>query len=1059
MKTRQIISPSEKILQEYLKKLEAALSRGDATEHTHRPALKELMESLGAGIQATNEPKQITDIGKPDMLVSSKERRIGYIETKDVGKNLEQEEKSEQLERYRNGYPNFILTDYLEFRWYTDGALRETARLARAERNGKIKAETNGIQAAQKLLSDFLSHRVPSVGTPKELAQRMARITEHLRDLIVNVFNMEKEAGELHGQFKAFQTALIPGLKPESFADMYAQTIAYGLFAARANPAGHRPFRRQSAWEDLPKTNPFLRKVFNHIAGPDLDPLIAWRVDDLAQLLDEAKMDEVLKNFGKETQQDDPVIYFYQDFLKAYDPKMREMRGVYYTPQPVVSYIVRSVDEILKTQFGQAGGLSDPKVLILDPAAGTGSFLYAVIRLICEAIRAKGQKGMWDGYVSERLLPRLFGFELLMAPYSVAHLKLGLQLKEMGYSFRADQRLGIYLTNTLEEAIKKSQELFAQFIAEEGQAASRIKKDEPIMVVLGNPPYSGHSANKGPWISKLIEDYKFVDGKPLGEKNPKWLQDDYVKFIRFGQWRIEKTGQGILAFITNHGYLDNPTFRGMRQSLMKTFDEIYLLDLHGNSKKKEVCPDGSKDENVFDIQQGVAIGIFVKKPSRLLSSPSLSPPPLRGRAGWGEDSGGGSGEGEGTNVHHADLYDLRKGKYKILSERDISNTKWQELKPNSPSYLFIPQDERLREEYGKAWKITEIFPVNSVGAITARDELTVRWSKDEAWNIVQDFAKLLTEEAREKYNLGKDARDWKVALAQEDLKDSGLDKNKIVPILYRPFDVRYTYYIGKSRGFLCMPRPEVMRHMLAGENLALLLTNRHPVGEYNDVFVGDGIVEGHVLSGALGISYCFPLYLYPDKESKQEDFLEGKKQNLNPKFVEALKEKLGTIPAPEEIFHYIYAIFHSPTYRKRYAQFLKMDFPRVPLTSDKKVFKALAEKGAELVLLHLLESPKVKDFITKFNVKGSNEVERVLYDEKSRRVYINKEQHFEGVPKEVWEFQVGGYQVCEKWLKDRKGRKLSLGEIEHYQKIIVALSQTLRLMREIDRLLPQWPVI
>lgn len=596
----------------YLKKVEKELARGNATEHTHRPALKSLIESLREEIEVTNEPKRI-ECGAPDLIVTASPRTVGYIECKDIGKSLDEAEKTDQLVRYRESLPNFILTDYLEFRWFVDGDLKATERIGKADRNGKIKSEPAGIEAVQKMLSDFLSHRIPSVGTPKELASRMARLAQMIRDSIIKTFETEKESGALHSQFKAFEKTLIPGLKPESFADMYAQSIAYGLFAACTNHKGPKLFTRQSAWEDLPKTNPFLRKTFNHIAGPDLDERVTWLVDDLAQLLEDANMSEVLKNLGKQAQEKDPVIYFYEDFLKAYDPKMREMRGVYYTPQPVVSYIVRSLDHILKTQFSRSEGLSDPKVLVLDPATGTGSFLYSVIQMIYETVSTKGQKGTWDGYVSERLLPRLFGFELLMAPYSVAHLKLGLQLRDLKYEFQKEQRLGIFLTNTLEEAIKKSETLFESFIVEEANQASKIKSELPIMVVLGNPPYSGISANKGEWISKLIDDYFVVDGKPLGERKT-WLQDDYVKFIRFGQWRIEKTGSGILAFITNHGYLDNPTFRGMRQSLMKTFDEIYILDLHGNAKKKEVCPDGSKDENVFDIQQGVAIAIMIKKP-------------------------------------------------------------------------------------------------------------------------------------------------------------------------------------------------------------------------------------------------------------------------------------------------------------------------------------------------------------------------------------------------------------------------------------------------------------
>jgi len=625
------MSDSLRAFNTYIRTIDKELALGNATEHTHRPALKALLESLGDGIVATNEPRRI-ECGAPDFIVSKGSTGIGYIEAKDVGKSLDEAEKSEQLQRYQDSLTNLILTDYLEFRWIVDGKRRLSARLGTPSRDGRIKRDKAGIEAVTWLIDDFLSHRAAPVGTPRELALHMARLAHMARDLIIAAFEKEPERGSLHAQFVAFKGNLIPDLSAEQFADMYAQTIAYGLFAARCNQSTEAGFTRQNAAYLLPKTNPFLRKLFNHIAGPDLDDRIAWLVDDLAQLLEQADMEAVLKNFGKRSAKEDPVVHFYETFLAAYDPRVREMRGVYYTPEPVVSYIVRSIDHLLKTHFDKPQGLADPSVLILDPAVGTATFPYMVINEIHDALVSQGQMGVWNDYITEKLLPRIFGFELLMAPYAMAHLKLGLLLKETGYQFEKEQRLGIYLTNTLEEAFKKSEALagFNEYIIDEANAAAEIKKEKPIMVVVGNPPYSGISANASirevpnsrtgkkrkelTWIGKLIRAYYEVDGSPLGEKNPKWLQDDYVKFIRFGQWRIECTGQGILAFITNHAYLDNPTFRGMRQSLMNTFDEIYVLNLHGNVKKKEISPDGGKDENVFDIQQGVAISIMVKCP-------------------------------------------------------------------------------------------------------------------------------------------------------------------------------------------------------------------------------------------------------------------------------------------------------------------------------------------------------------------------------------------------------------------------------------------------------------
>jgi predicted helicase len=1082
-------------LSEYLRQIEKALQAGDATEHTHRPALKTLIESLSKGLTATNEPKHIA-CGAPDFILTKAGVPLGYIECKDVGELLDKVEHGEQMVRYFS-LGNVLLTDYLEFRWYVLGERRLSGRLASVGAKGKLKPEKDGAEQVDQLLKAFIDAEVPTVGTPKELAERMAALAQIIRDAIRHALEGEERSGSLHQQMEGFRKVLLHDLTVEQFADMYAQSLCYGLFSARCNHASGERFTREHAAYELPKTNPFLRKMFGHIAGPDLDEHIVWAVDDLAELLNRADMSAILKDFGKLTRREDPVVHFYETFLAEYDSKMRESRGVYYTPEPVVSYIVRSVDHLLRTDFGLPDGLADAgmvkaggkgkgdvhKVLILDPAAGTGTFLYDVVNHIFEHQVEKGQKGAWSGYVSKHLLPRLFGFELLMAPYAVAHMKLGMALKDTGYDFKAEERLRVYLTNTLEEAHKLSGlPLFTQWLAEEADAASEVKKDFPVMVVLGNPPYSGHSANKGEWISGLLRgvdtqkagektaNYFEVDGKPLGERNPKWLNDDDVKFIRFAQWRIEQTGYGILAFITNHGYLDNPTFRGMRQSLMRTFDDIYLLDLHGNAKKKERCPDGSKDENVFDIQQGVAIGIFVKR------NPAGSSPPL--------EKGGRGDLPSPANVRHADLYGLREAKYKWLGREDLKGTKWDALKPQSPFYLFIPQDEELRGEYNKGWKMTEVFPVNSVGIATARDSLTIHWDKDDAWKTVTDFVSLQPEEARAKYNLGKDVRDWKVAFAQRDLKDSGPSKNNVVPVLYRPFDIRYTYFTSRSRGFICMPRPEVMRHILSGANIALI-TSRLTKGEtFGHAQVTRNIVEVICMSPKTSNNgFVFPLYLYPVE--KKDSLLSpdrytgssrGRRPNLLPEFISDFagrlklefasdgKGDLGKTFGPEDVFDYMYAVFYSPAYRSRYVEFLKGDFPRLPLTSNPKLFRALCVLGEELVALHLME--KHSSEMTAFPVKGDDVVEAVRYTEpgqgaKKGRVWINKIQYFEGVPPEVWNFQIGGYQVCHKWLKDRKGRKLEYDDIQHYQHIVAALSETIRLMAEIDVTITRnggWPI-
>jgi predicted helicase len=519
------MSDEIKSIQNYVHAIEKKLAMDDATEHTHRAALQALIESLLSGVNATNEPKHI-ECGAPDFVVRKGVTTIGYIEAKDIGKSLDEAEKSDQLKRYQESLTNLILTDYLEFRWYVDGDIRLSARLGTPTKEGKIKPDKPGIEATAELLNGFLAHKAETVGTPKDLALRMARLAHMIRNLIVNAFAKEPESGSLHTQLLAFRDNLIPDLSVEYFADMYAQTIAYGLFAARCAAPDNKEFTRFDAAQNLPKTNPFLRKLFQHIAGYELDDRIAWLVDDLAQVLAQADMEAVLKDFGKHSGKEDPVVHFYETFLKAYDPKVREMRGVYYTPEPVVSYIVRSIDHLLKDHFNKPQGLADDNTLILDPATGTATFLYMVINEIRQAFA--GQEGMWNDYVAEKLLKRIFGFELLMAPYAVAHLKLGLLLQETGYKFQSDERLGIYLTNTLDEAIKHSETLFARWISEEANAAAEIKKEKTIMVVLGNPPYSVSSLNRGEWIDKLIDDYK----QDLNEKKLN-LDDDYIKFIRF----------------------------------------------------------------------------------------------------------------------------------------------------------------------------------------------------------------------------------------------------------------------------------------------------------------------------------------------------------------------------------------------------------------------------------------------------------------------------------------------------------------------------------------------
>ena len=1033
----------------YLRSIAETRSTGRATEHSYRPALKTLLEALGGGgTTALNEPSHV-ECGAPDFIVEHNGVPIGHVECKDVGVSLADIESSEQLKRYRAGLPNLVLTDYLEFRWYADGALRDSGRLGRLDGHGRVVFDKEGARQVDALLGEFFTASIPSIGNPRELAERMAAKARLLRDGVGRILAQEGETGPLYELLNAYREVLISDLLPSEFADMQAQTAAYGLFAARCrHEPGSGPFTRQSAV--FAETTPFLRDVFGRIAGPGIDQRIAWVVDDLARLLDRAEMGAILAAFGSRVAAEDPVVHFYEDFLAAYDPSLREMRGVYYTPEPVVSYIVRSVDRLLHDRFGLADGLATtdkvaaadgaregvPKVLILDPAAGTGTFLREVVATIRVSIEGKGLAGAWPNYVRDHLLPRLFGFELLMAPYAICHLKLALEIAgpEAGFSMPEGERLNVFLTNALEEADDASSRqivLMAHEIAREAASADAVKRDKPVMVVLGNPPYSGHSANTGAWIRGLLRgkdgvddttSYFEVDGAPLGERNPKWLNDDYVKFIRFAQWRIERTGEGVLGFVTNHSYLDNPTFRGMRQSLIETFDEIYLLDLHGNSKKKESAPDGGNDENVFDIQQGVAIGLFVKRAN---------------------------GDGGPARVLHSDLWGEREtgpdgGKYGWLAANDVESTRWGELTPKSPRYLFIPRDETLAEEYEAGWGMTEVFPINSVGIVTGQDKVAIRWSDNEMTQVTRELMSSLGEE---------------------------MDEELVTPILYRPFDIRYTY---NSDHVITRRRHGVMRHMLAGPNVGLIATRQVSVDSgYSHVLASRFLVDNRCVYSSRGIMFLMPLHTYPTEE--QERLGLERQPNLDNGFVEAIGSSLGLdfkpygsgdlkkSFGPEDVLHYIYALLHSPEYRRRYADFLKSDFPRVPLTGECELFAVLVGLGGRLVSLHLMEVEA--DGTPVFPKVGDNRVEKVRYvapgSGSDGRVFINSSQYFEGVTPEAWELSIGGYRPAEKWLKDRRNRKLSYDDITHYRRICAVLAETPRVMARIDEAIDQhggWPL-
>lgn len=1033
-------------LDKYLKDVQKQLKTGIAREHAYRPALKVLLEEICPQITATNDPARIK-CGAPDFILSRGGIDVGYIEAKDVGANLDAIETDEQLTRYRESLDNFILTDYLEFRLYLHGEKIETIRLADVV-DGAVESIPENHERLLSMLAEFSAFTGQTIKSAKKLAEMMARKARLMRDIFYRAVEDDREESSLHDQLKAFRRVLVHDMDEMQFADVYAQTIAYGLFTARIHDETPGDFSRSEAMGLIPKSNPFLRQLFHYIAGPDLDSRVAWIVDALCTVFRATDLQEVLKDFGSGTGQSDPVLHFYETFLANYDAALRKAKGVWYTPEPVVHFIVRAIDDVLANDFGVKKGLADTstvkiqvesqtpdrrtksgvkmiekdvhQVQILDVATGTGTFLADAVKHVFKGF--KGQEGLWSKYVEEHLLPRFHGFELLMASYAMCHMKLDLLLQETNYlpsNPNKPPRLSVYLTNSLEEHHRDYDTLFASWLSRESNNASYIKKNMPIMVAMGNPPYSGESGNTGDWIMDLISVYKQEPGGgKLQERNYKWLNDDYVKFIRLGEHYIEKNGDGVLAYITNHAYLDNPTFRGMRWHLLQTFDDIYILDLHGNTNKKEKAPDGSADKNVFDILPGVAIIIAVRKKS------------LTKKNGLG-------------TVHHAEVWGERLTKYDFLDANTLDSTEFSQLDNQPPYFFFVPKQFAEKDRWEEGISVTDLFPVNSVGIATARDKLTIRWTEKELVDTVQEFAVMQVEEAREVYDLGKDVQDWTVADAQKDLNDAGLRLENVVQVSYRPFDKRWTYYTGHSKGFHCRPRPDVMKHMLAGDNIGLL-TSRMTKGEnFAHVLVTTNISEViHLSSKTSNNAFLFPLYLY---ESILTDEPE-KVANVDKAFLETAKEVVEDI-TPESLFDYVYGVLHAPQYRALFGEFLKIEFPRIPYPSDAQIFHRIAGSGAELRGLHLMEDPKLDDPTTTYPIDGDHVVGKYRFED--GKVWVNSEQYFGDVPKEAWDLHIGGYQPAQKWLKDRKGRTMSIDDIQHYQKIVTVLTETDRIIKSI----------
>lgn len=1064
---------------DYLDQVRKQYDSGHATESSYRPALHELFQSIDPALTVINEPKK-SEGGMPDFLFQRGDVPFGWAEAKDIDKDVIKLKgySIDQRKRYEKAYPNLIYTNGVDFEFIREG--KQVHFVSIADFLMGLQPNPERFEELERQLRLFSEAKPISIRSASKLAAMMAAKAAIIKDEIGIALADDAEfRSGLGGQYKSFKANLLPNLTPGEFSDLYAETITYGMFAARLHDDHLPTFSRKEALEKLPASNPFLKGLFDYIAGPALPKRLEYIVDDLAKVLQASDPHSLFKDFGKFTARNDPFVHFYETFLAAYNPKKRKSRGVWYTPEPVVDFIVRAVDDVLRAEFGLADGLADTsrvtvdwdtgqtdkkgkpvtikkdvhKVQILDPATGTGTFLAKAVHLISDRVKASAP-GKWSSYVEEELLPRLHGFELLMASYAMCHMKLDMMLTETGYKPSAKPpRLSVWLTNSLEPAEREVRDLFFQPLAEEARGASEVKRQTPIMCVIGNPPYSGHSSNFGDWIEGLMADYK-VSPELKRPAQAKWLSDDYVKFIRMSEHLIEKNGEGVLGFITNHSYLDNPTFLDMRNRLRKTFDQIFVLDLHGNAKKKEVAPDGSPDKNVFDIQQGVAIVVAVRR--------HTVPGKVKPMA----------------VVHHSEFWGTRDAKYDRLWASSPTSLESVDVSPDEPPWRFKPTDKVTESAYRTGFSIAHVFsPVGPApGMVTTQDEFAISWTRVDAAKKVEKFLATGSEaEARKLFRLCSQNQ-WNYDAAKASLSN-GQWRTKIIPIHHRPLDNRYTVF---DSHVAVHRRERATKHLVYNDNLALAVPSQTRDN------VGGWVLNHpstHKIFSAYDINFISPLYLYPDTEAEQRDVFASAQRtiNLDPKLYAAICTAAGIDPddqaGPEDdfraatgdarpsevkVFDYIYGVLHSQDYREKFAEFLKIDFPRIPYPPSVEVFRHVSEKGEQLRRLHLMEPAAIGEAPYSYEGEGDDVVASGFpkWEEKKSspptgsvrtgRVHINKDQYFEGVPEVAWTFYIGGYQPAKKWLKDRRGRTLTYDDITHYQRIVKVLVETDRIMKEIE---------
>jgi predicted helicase len=1023
------------IFKEYWKQL-SKIADAERTELTDRPTLQQLIGKIAPQDTrviheaSTDKNQGEKNYGTPDFRVNKSGMTVGYIETKKIDAIIDSYIDSEQIKKYSQLSPNILLTNYVDFIWLKNGKVVGKASLGAIYNKDKTLISRDKAEEVENLLGKFLSTYPARIESVEALTTILAPRTRFLKDYFYK--NTTPENDNVYGLFQSFRKRVFKNFEVEEFADVFAQMVVYGLFLAKLKNDTSTKLDIDNAKKYIPHSFGLIRELVRYLdkIEEEHEREIKWLLDEIIEILNNADIEAIsnelsfsqykARNAGQgKIKTQDPYIYFYEHFLEKYNPKLKRQMGVYYTPLPIVNFIVRNVQNILKDKFDIKDGFASKNVTTLDFATGTGTFLAEIFQLVLGTLPE--DSGKKDHIIKQHLLQNFFGFEYMMAPYTIAHLKLSELLKESGYELEDDERLGVYLTNTLEYLGERGQQLTdLKALDREGEKSQEVK-DKDILVIMGNPPYSGISRNRGPFITDIIQDYKYVSNEPLNERKH-WLNDDYVKFIRFAQWKMDNVSEGVVGIITNHSFLDNPTFRGMRDSLLQSFDQIYTINLHGNSKKKEKAPDASKDENVFDIQQGTCITFFIKKPDIQ------------------------------KGVYYTDWWGMRESKFENCLKLNSGDIGWQKLEPEYPYYYFIPFANKLALEYEKFWSVKTIFQNQVTGIVTARDKIAISFSKYRLQQIINEFSNynITHNEVREKYKI-KNTRGWKLENIRPKLFKNNNLKNNIKNICYRPFDNRFIIY---DINLVDWGRWELMQHMLAGDNLGLVTMKGSIGNNFNHALVTNNIIDCNIYGFRTSL---FPLYLYKNEGQLNlfSDSLHTKDaekiENFSTEFREWLDKYYNHHFTPEEVLGYIYGVLYSQTYRDKYLEFLKQDFPRVPYPESDELFKEMSDLGWELIEVHLMN--KLPDRgLGSYIGGGSDTVEKISYDAENERIYINKHKYFDQVPGEVWEFYIGGYQVLSKYLKSRKNRELSFEEIENVENIINILSFTIDKMKNIDEI-------